>query len=74
LWCTHGAGTRSTNYELSLYSYEVDEHTGEVLPKLADKKNHTIDALRYAVESHRRSNVPFVVPYSVSVPRNIPGQ
>lgn len=40
--------------ELSLYSYETDSHTGEVLPVLADKKNHTIDALRYAVEPVRR--------------------
>src|SRR5262249_53093387 len=41
--------------ELTLYSYEVDTHTGEILPKLADKKNHTIDALRYAVETIRRA-------------------
>jgi phage terminase large subunit len=39
--------------ELSLYSYERDKLTGDVLPKLADKKNHVIDALRYAVESLR---------------------
>jgi phage terminase large subunit len=32
--------------ELIMCSYEVDPHTGEVLPKLADKKNHNIDALR----------------------------
>jgi hypothetical protein len=30
--------------ELTMYSYEVDPHTGEVLPKPADKKNHIIDA------------------------------
>lgn len=41
--------------ELTMYSYEVDKQTGEVLPKLADKKNHTIDALRYAVEGVRRA-------------------
>jgi phage terminase large subunit len=39
--------------ELTLYSYERDRLTGNVLPKLADKKNHVIDALRYAVESLR---------------------
>lgn len=44
--------------ELSLYSYEVDKQTGDVLPKLADKKNHTIDSLRYAVEGIRRANMP----------------
>jgi phage terminase large subunit len=41
--------------ELSLYSYEIDKQTGEILPKLADKKNHTIDSLRYAVEAVRRA-------------------
>lgn len=41
--------------ELTLYSYEVDRQTGEVLPRLADKKNHTIDALRYAIEGVRRA-------------------
>lgn len=41
--------------ELATYSYEVDKQTGDVLPKLADKKNHTIDSLRYAVEGVRRA-------------------
>jgi phage terminase large subunit len=41
--------------ELSLYSYKVDKVTNEVLPILDDKKNHVIDALRYAVEGVRRS-------------------
>lgn len=41
--------------ELTLYSYETDPLTGEVLPKLADKDNHVIDALRYACEGARRS-------------------
>jgi phage terminase large subunit len=40
------ARTRHVIDELTMYSYEVDPHTGEVLPKLADNKNHTIDALR----------------------------
>lgn len=40
--------------ELIYYSWKVDEQTGEVLPQLADKKNHTIDSLRYAVEELRR--------------------
>ena len=40
--------------ELTLYSYQVDKLTGLVLPILEDKKNHTIDALRYAVEPLRR--------------------
>lgn len=41
--------------ELTSYSYEIDELTGLVLPKLADKDNHVIDALRYACEGARRS-------------------
>ncbi len=41
--------------ELTLYSYKVDDHTGEILPVLDDKNNHTIDALRYALEELRRS-------------------
>jgi phage terminase large subunit len=40
--------------ELTLYSYEVDKLTGQVLPKLQDKDNHVIDALRYACEGARR--------------------
>jgi phage terminase large subunit len=42
--------------ELSLYSYKQDPLTGKVLPVLDDKKNHVIDALRYACEAVRRSN------------------
>jgi phage terminase large subunit len=41
--------------ELTLYSYKQDQQTGEVLPVLEDKNNHTIDALRYALEELRRS-------------------
>jgi phage terminase large subunit len=46
--------------ELATYSYEVDKKTDDVLPTLADKKNHTIDSLRYAVEGIRRANPPAV--------------
>ena len=49
--CTH------TIDELSLYSYKQDPLTGNILPVLADKKNHMIDALRYACEGARRSNI-----------------
>lgn len=41
--------------ELTMYSYEVDDKTNDVLPKLADKKNHTIDSLRYATEPLRQT-------------------
>lgn len=41
--------------ELTLYAYKVDQHTGDILPVLDDKNNHTIDALRYALEELRRT-------------------
>ena len=41
--------------ELTLYSYKTDPLTGIVLPQLADKDNHVLDALRYACEGVRRA-------------------
>jgi len=41
--------------ELTMYSYKTDPLTGLVLPILEDKKNHVIDALRYACEAARRA-------------------
>lgn len=41
--------------EMTLYSYKVDKKTLKVIPELEDKKNHTIDSLRYAIESVRRA-------------------
>jgi phage terminase large subunit len=41
--------------ELTLYSFETDPLTGAVLPKLRDKNNNVIDALRYACEGARRA-------------------
>lgn len=41
--------------ELTLYSWKTDKLTGEVLPVLEDKKNHVIDALRYALEATRKA-------------------
>jgi phage terminase large subunit len=41
--------------ELASYSYRIDPHTEEILPLLDDKNNHTIDALRYALEELRRT-------------------
>lgn len=52
--CTHVVD------ELSTFSYEIDKRTEEVLPKLSDKKNHTIDSLRYAVEPLRHAPAPAV--------------
>jgi phage terminase large subunit len=47
---------RHTIDELTLYSFKMDPLTQEVLPVLADKHNHVIDALRYAVEGLRKSH------------------
>lgn len=41
--------------ELTMYSYDTDKLTGQVIPKLQDKDNHVIDALRYACEAARRA-------------------
>ena len=55
---------RHTIDELTCYSYQTDPLTGRVLPKLADKSNHCIDALRYALEGVRRAA-------AVSKPTNV---
>lgn len=47
--CTH------TIDELTCYSYKTDPLTGQILPVLADRDNHLIDALRYACEASRRA-------------------
>lgn len=41
--------------EFEHYSYKIDPHTDEITNVLEDKKNHTIDAARYAVENVRRA-------------------
>jgi phage terminase large subunit len=41
--------------ELTLYSYKIDPLTNAILPVLADRDNHVIDALRYAMEGVRRA-------------------
>jgi len=56
--------------ELTLYSYEVDKLTNDVLPKLADKDNHVIDALRYGIEDVRRA-ARVVKPIVVTSPLSI---
>jgi phage terminase large subunit len=44
---------RHTADELTHYKFKIDKHSGIVLPVLEDKKNHVIDALRYAIEPLR---------------------
>lgn len=65
---------RHTSDEFTLFSYEIDKHTDEVLPELIDKKNHCIDAARYAVEKLRRTpTLRYTVPHSTSAERHFPG-
>lgn len=47
-------GCKHVADEMACYRYKVDSMTEKVLPLLEDKKNHTIDSLRYAVEGERR--------------------
>jgi phage terminase large subunit len=49
----HPDCTRAVN-EFTHYKYKIDKHTGIVLPVLEDKKNHYIDAIRYALEKRRK--------------------
>jgi phage terminase large subunit len=39
----------NTIQEARLYSYKVDKRTGDILPKIEDRHNHCIDAIRYAL-------------------------
>ncbi len=55
-----------TRKELSLYSYKVDQRSGEITPVIIDSNNHTIDALRYAVERiMKRKTTDFNVLWSL---------
>lgn len=56
--------------ELTLYSYKVDDLTGNVLPVLADKDNHCIDALRYACEGARRAEAGKKKKPAIIIPTN----
>lgn len=42
--------------ELTHYSWKTDPLTGDVLPYLEDKHNHTIDSIRYLLEGIRRAS------------------
>ena len=44
-----------TIFEMGKYRYKLDPMTGDVLPELEDKNNHTIDSLRYALENDRKA-------------------
>jgi len=55
--------------ELTLYSFKTDPLTGQVLPILADKDNHVLDALRYACEGVRRAQRQPTVTRRIAPPR-----
>ena len=57
---------KRTVAELTNYSYEVDDLTNAVLPRLKDKDNHVIDSLRYACEGARRAKPATTIDYSKS--------
>jgi phage terminase large subunit len=41
---------KHTKEEARLYSYKIDDRTGDILPVVLDKHNHCMDAIRYALE------------------------
>ena len=48
---------KHTADEFRLYSFKIHKQTGDILPDVEDKNNHTIDALRYALQPMiKRSN------------------
>jgi phage terminase large subunit len=56
---------KHTLQEFSLYSYKVDKLSGLILPKVEDRNNHTIDAIRYSLEplllGRKLKNIPLDV-------------
>lgn len=46
--------------EARLYSYKVDERSGDIIPTPVDAFNHCIDALRYALDPIMRRNLGLV--------------
>jgi len=60
--------------EFTLFAYEMDKQTEEVLPILQDGGDHVIDSVRYAVEKIRRTpTMTWTPPISVHAPRGLPG-
>ena len=47
---------KHTATEARLYSYKVDEHSGDIMPEPVDAFNHCIDAIRYALDPVMRRN------------------
>lgn len=47
---------KRTAEEFRLYSYKTDRLTGDILPIIVSKHDHTIDALRYALSGYIKAN------------------
>lgn len=60
--------------ELTMYSYKTDTLTGLVMPLLADKDNHVIDSLRYALEGARRALKSKIVTRKITPPASTSAQ
>lgn len=52
--CTH------TINEMMLYSYKVDQRSGDITTAIVDKHNHVIDACRYALEPLMKRKFTFM--------------
>jgi phage terminase large subunit len=52
--CTH------TINEMMLYSYKVDQRSGDITTAIVDKHNHVIDACRYGLEPLMKRKFTFV--------------
>jgi len=46
---------KHTLEEFKLYSYKIDQNTGDVLPVIVDKHNHIVDAIRYSLDGYIRN-------------------
>lgn len=45
---------KETEREFRLYSYKMDQRSGQILPDVVDAHNHYIDAIRYALQPQIR--------------------
>jgi phage terminase large subunit len=48
---------KNTATEARLYSYKVDEQSGDIMPEPVDAYNHCIDGIRYALDPLMRRNM-----------------
>ena len=58
---------KHTIEEFLYYSYKEDPLTEEILPVLADKHNHVIDACRYALENIRKAKRGYKITAPVAI-------